>query len=91
MSTLTAERQLGLKTVGNATDNENLLIALRIALSVNDIVMVPDGSSGANDSHCSGASMPDMLLKSSSGLGPVNSRGSFTLLTWKAVSRTNLW
>ena len=38
MSTLTAERQLGLKTVGNATDNENLLIALRIALSVNDIV-----------------------------------------------------
>lgn len=38
MSTLTAERQLGLKTVGNATDNKDLLIALRIALSVNDIV-----------------------------------------------------
>lgn len=38
MSTLTAERQLGLKTVGNATDNKDFLIALRIALSVNNVV-----------------------------------------------------
>ena len=38
MSTLAAESQLGLQTVGNAADDEYLLIALRILLSVEYII-----------------------------------------------------
>src|SRR3712207_8351530 len=42
------------------------------------------GRLGANIGHCSGANVPVMVLKSSSGSGPVKARGSFTLRTWKA-------
>lgn len=91
MSTLTAERQLGLKTVGNATDNENLLIALRIALSVNDIVngagwqFRRERQPLLRRKYARHAA--EVVVRISSG----KLKGSFTLLTWKAVSRTNLW